>query len=310
MPPVLGPVSPSPTRLWSWAGAERHRPLSVADGEQRHLRSDQALLDDHRRAGRAERRAGQLGARRRRSASARSRGDEHALAGGQPVGLHDEEAGQLGEEGRRPVLLLGPKAPWRAVGTPAATSSSFIQRLRPLEAGAVGPRPEHQLALGPQPVGQPVDERHLGPDHEQVGVELLGGAATDPGMPGLPGVTTHLVRTDADRATRPGRAPARPLPDQTHGPRRQASRARTHVLVSRPGPTHDEADRYADLLGSMKADVVAGLAGSSCQLGGAGRVLSPTRQLLVHRRGPSQHGLAGAVGGGARCRRCRSRRRP
>ena len=60
-------------------------------------------------------------------------------------------------------------------------------RLRALEPGAVGPGPEHERPLAPQPVGQPVDQGRLGPDHEQVGLDLLGGVATEPGMPGLPG---------------------------------------------------------------------------------------------------------------------------
>ena len=65
MPPVFGPVSPSPMRLKSCAGRERHavgRP--VAQHEQRELGAGQALLDHERAAGVAERRARQVGAHR------------------------------------------------------------------------------------------------------------------------------------------------------------------------------------------------------------------------------------------------------
>ena len=74
MPPVFGPVSPSPMRLKSRAGRERHRALAVAQREQRQLVAvagtprprtgcvAEAPLDEHR----LERRA-RLAPRRRRS---------------------------------------------------------------------------------------------------------------------------------------------------------------------------------------------------------------------------------------------------
>ena len=172
MPPVLGPVSPSPTRLKSWAGASGTARVPSHTREHRQLGPGQALLD-HDPCGRRRRtRAGQLGPHVVVGLGQRL-GDEHALARGQPVGLHHVEAGQRVEERRAP----GPtsvKAPWRAVGTPAVGEHLLHPRLRALEPGAVGAGPEHQAARGPQPVGQAVDQRRLGPDHEQVGVDLLG----------------------------------------------------------------------------------------------------------------------------------------
>ena len=47
-------------------------------------------------------------------------------------------------------------------------------RLGAFEPGAVGAGTEHELAALPQAVGQAVDERSLGPDDIQVGVDIRG----------------------------------------------------------------------------------------------------------------------------------------
>ena len=54
MPPVFGPVSPSPIRLKSCAGRHRDGALAVAQREQRQLLALEELLDQHARAGLAE----------------------------------------------------------------------------------------------------------------------------------------------------------------------------------------------------------------------------------------------------------------
>ena len=62
MPPVFGPVSPSPTRLWSWAEASGTARLAVDQREQAGFLALEEFLDDHRPvAGRVDRRFG-LGA--------------------------------------------------------------------------------------------------------------------------------------------------------------------------------------------------------------------------------------------------------
>ena len=60
MPPVLGPVSPSPTRLWSCAVASGSDVLAVDQGEEARLLAFQELLDHDLGARRAER-AGEAG---------------------------------------------------------------------------------------------------------------------------------------------------------------------------------------------------------------------------------------------------------
>ena len=111
-------------------------------------------------------------ARTSASASARSSVTSTPLPGGQAVGLHDVGRRQRAEEleGR-----LGVVEGAVARGGHAGRQRQLLHlRLRALEPGAVGAGAEHELARRPQPVGEPVDERLLRSDHEQVGVELLG----------------------------------------------------------------------------------------------------------------------------------------
>ena len=80
MPPVLGPVSPSPTRLKSCAGCSGTTVVAVGEREQRDLRAVEELLDDAPGA--------QPGGVRERRGLAVG-GDHDALAGGEPVVLDD-----------------------------------------------------------------------------------------------------------------------------------------------------------------------------------------------------------------------------
>ena len=106
MPPVLGPASPSPTRLKSWAGISGTTVVAVADAEQRHLGPVEELLDDDRAVG-----LGQAGPRVRERLVAVV-GDDDALAGGEPVVLDDVR----GAEGVERLLDLGHRWCTRAPG--------------------------------------------------------------------------------------------------------------------------------------------------------------------------------------------------
>ncbi len=67
----------------------------------------------------------------------------------------------------------------------------------PSKSAPSAPGPTTGVPRRPQPVGQPVDQRALGPDHDQVGLDLLGGGRGDgdpvspatswPACPGCPG---------------------------------------------------------------------------------------------------------------------------
>ena len=102
MPPVLGPVSPSPTRLKSWAGARATASRAVAHRQHRQLGTGQALLDDDGAAGVAEAGAGELGPDVVLGLD-EDVGDEHALAGGQAVGLDHPRRRQRSAGSRAPA---------------------------------------------------------------------------------------------------------------------------------------------------------------------------------------------------------------
>ena len=79
-------------RLKSCAGVSGRAPcgIAVAHDEQRQLGTGHALLDHERAPGVAERLAGQVGAHHVARVGVVV-GDEHALALGEAVGLHDVE---------------------------------------------------------------------------------------------------------------------------------------------------------------------------------------------------------------------------
>ena len=154
---------------------------------------------------------------------------------------------------RRKALAAAGSAntPKRAVGTPASASTSFMNALDPSSRAPSAPGPNTRRPAGPQPVGQPVDQRGLGPDDVEVGVDLLGrgghagdgvalgGPAGDPGVARghhhVGGAPEHHgqgvlppARSDHAHGRMPGRSPGR---------RRGAAHAAKRTNCSRPGPT-------------------------------------------------------------------------
>ena len=175
MPPVLGPASPSPRRLKSWAGASgttrRPSQSTIASTPGR-----KPLLDDHPAPGRPEGVARELG-RHVGLGLVDGPGHQHPLAGGQAVGLDHPGAGQGAQEGGG---LVGPLEDPEAGGGHAGLGQQLLHEgLGALQAGPVGPGPHHQPAPGPQAVGQAVDQGGLGPDDHQVGLDLLGRGGGD-----------------------------------------------------------------------------------------------------------------------------------
>src|SRR5205085_3110696 len=101
-------------------------------------------------------------------------------------------------------------------------------------ASAVGARSEDELALGPEAVGQPRHERRLGPDHEQVGVDLFGPGGDRSGDPWVPGRGHDVGRASQDVGQRV--LPAAPADDaDLHDS--EAWRSANWTNCSRPGPT-------------------------------------------------------------------------
>ena len=97
-------------------------------------------------------------------------GDEHALARGEAVGLHDHGAAELVQEldrrGRHPRRCRGAPSARRA-----ATSTSFMKAFEPSSRAPSTPGPTTGRPLAAQLVGEAVDERLLGPDDVEVRVE-------------------------------------------------------------------------------------------------------------------------------------------
>ena len=156
MPPVLGPVSPSPTRLKSCAGGSAHDRLAVAEREQRHLGAVEVLLDDDPPAGRG---MGQC--------RGTVLGDDDALAGGQAVGLDDvrraERVQRLRPPRRRSCRRAPPRSarrrrpspPWRTPWSPPAGRRRRTGRSRRCPWRVRRRRHRRRAALGP--------------DHDEVG---------------------------------------------------------------------------------------------------------------------------------------------
>ena len=163
--------------------------------EQRHLGAVEVLLDHDPVAGRrvGERRVAVVG-------------DDDALAGGEAVVLDDVRRPELVERGGG---LVGGRADVRPRGRDAGRGHHLLgERLGALEPGGLGRRAEAGDAGGAHGVGDPGDQRRLGPDHDQVDAEAQRpgrppppgrrqvdacAVATSRAMPGLPGAACTAV---------------------------------------------------------------------------------------------------------------------
>ena len=205
MPPVFGPASPSPRRLWSRASGSARAVAAVAQGDEARLAAASRSSTTTRAPG--------VGARP--SIAALGLGevvaDGHALAGGQPVGLDDDAAARpRPARGRTPApARTSVNAPPRAIRTPAAAATSWQNALLLSIRAAAAVGPEDRDAGRGQRVGDAGRQRRLGPDdHEldglapgerddRVGVERIDVARSAPAAPraiaSLPGRDDDLV---------------------------------------------------------------------------------------------------------------------
>ena len=128
MPPVFGPVSCSPTRLKSWAGARATASLAVAEREQRDLLALEQLLDQQvaaERGGRA-----QPGVELLLRAA-----DEDALAGREPVDLDHAGRPRDGEALRRSARRRPRARPSRRPSSPRSAPLPGSGRTRRCRRG-------------------------------------------------------------------------------------------------------------------------------------------------------------------------------
>ena len=89
MPPVFGPVSPSPTRLWSCAATSGAHAFAVAQHQERNFFALQEFFQHDALSGLAQHFSAQhVGSDRR--GFFLGLGDDHALTRGESVGLHHD----------------------------------------------------------------------------------------------------------------------------------------------------------------------------------------------------------------------------
>ena len=151
MPPVFGPLSPSPTRLKSWAGASGTARAPSQSAKQRHLgpSSSSSITSGPANAAR--------GARARRRARSGVRQTKTPLPAARPSAFTTHG-------GRATASGCGRRHAGRA-------HHLLGERLRALDPRGRRAGPEDRDAGVPQLVGDAGDERRLGPDDDEVDVE-------------------------------------------------------------------------------------------------------------------------------------------
>ena len=280
MPPVFGPVSPSPTRLkscaaasgraaWPWqsASSETSSPTSssstttVAPGLAERA-ADEARLDRRLRRG-------AIGA------------DRDALAGREPVGLDDARAAELVDGAQRLVAVgARPVARRRHAG---GEHQLLRERLRALDERGARRRAEDGDARAPQRVAEAEHERQLRPDHDEPGLEVMG-QRDEP---------AEVVDGDvvAGRDARDARVAGRAVQFATGGAR--GERLRKRVL---PPARADEQDPHR----AESTETTAGRRGGAISAGGrSSRSPAVTSSPQVRQRqAVGRHAAAAADVGG------------
>ena len=214
--PCSGPVSPSPMRLKSRAGASgsarspSHSASSDSSSPSRNSSTTTGCSP--------KRRSTSISSSAAR-ASRLVRGDHDALAGGQAVGLDHRRVARDRGHARLDVVTTA----CAAVGTPAASHDLLRVRLRALEARGGRPRPEARDAGGRARVGEPGDERRLRARHHEVDARRA--------RPRAPSTSSARGRAAARRAA----IPALPGAQSTSGRCGERASART-IACSRPPP--------------------------------------------------------------------------
>ena len=183
---MFGPVSPSPTRLKSWAGTSGTAvtPSVIANSDTSGPSRNSSTTTAP--PGRARHAAGVF------EGDLAVVGHDHALATGQAVVLDDVRGAELVE---RVLDLSEVVHRWAmAVGTPASAMTCLANALDPSRAAASG-RAEAVDPGRPHGVSDPGDQRCLGADHDQVHAEGAGQANDVIRIDGVHGVVgAHLGR--------------------------------------------------------------------------------------------------------------------
>ena len=161
MPPVFGPSSPSKARLWSWAVPRKSR--SSPSARTKRLASSPAMNSSM--TTRAPGPSAKIGVERGLGLG-EGRGDGHALAGGEAVGL-DDDGRALGRDVGAGGVGVGEGL--ARGGRRAAGGADLLgEGLGAFEPRRLAARAEGGDAGGAQDVGDALGERRLGADHHEV----------------------------------------------------------------------------------------------------------------------------------------------
>ena len=216
------------TRLKSCAGARG----SAASGSPLHTTSSDSSGPvrpssiDERAPGVAERLARQVGAHRVARLGERL-GDDDALARGETVGLDHVGRRELLEERERGGFVVDTEAAVAGGGHARLGEHLLHPRLRPLEPCAGRAGTEAVAPAGAHRVGDARDQRHLGADDDEVGVEVVGELRDLRGIGG--------VDREAERGLR--RCPDCPGAANTSGADGDRCSAHTSACSRPPDPT-------------------------------------------------------------------------
>ena len=218
IPPVLGPVSPSPTRLKSRAGARAARRVPSHSTSNEHSSPTRPSSTTTRRPASPNASPDSL-APTSASASANESVTSTPLPAARPSVFTTHGPGR-----ERRNSIAGPassKVPNRAVGTPASARSSFMKALEPSMRAPSAPGPNTRRPAARSRSASPSTSGASGPMTNRSASIPSGGSAVTvtvwpsgvaPAMPGLPGVTT----TSAVRPSTTASACSRPPEPTTH----------------------------------------------------------------------------------------------
>ena len=165
MPPVFGPVSPSPTRLWSCALASgsacapSHSAKKLASSPSRN--SSMTIS-----APAAPNRPSPSIASTAAMASSMRRRDDDALAGGEPVGLDDDRRAARGDVAPSPRRRRGSGI---GGGRDALAGAEILHEgFRAFERGGRGGRAEAAMPAASSASTRPATSGASGPDHDEI----------------------------------------------------------------------------------------------------------------------------------------------
>ena len=176
-------------------GRQQHQRAAISEGEHRHLRAAQRLLEHQRGPRRPEAAVEHLLDRRPCLLHIGRHG--HPFAGGQSIGLHHQ--GPVEPLQNLQGLLAAGGAPVASGGDARFHHQGLGPLLAGLQPGAVGTGSEHRQPLAPQLIREARRQGGLGAHHHQLDRPLPAGGRK--GLPVALGDRQHLAARQALRAS-------------------------------------------------------------------------------------------------------------